>query len=682
MAAMAGATPSPVATYRIRVATGSSLCGGTMDSISITLVGSQGESPKFLLDKCGKDFSPGGVDEYEVSSPYDLGPILLVRLHKERYGIFPQTNWNCNFVDVTAPGGTVYRFPCYQWLVGYQTLELREGAAKTLSMDADNQLLLRHREKELQAKREAYKYKEYQPGWPKCLDADTVEDLHLNDRYSATKANAFNIQMVMAEIELKLKGLLDCKNSWRKLDDVRRAFWFYRSATAEYVSKHWAEDSFFGYQYLNGVNPVVIQRCTELPAKFPVTQEMVAKSLQKDTTLEQELKKGTIFVIDCQILEGAPGTVLNGSLQYVSAPLCLLHLNPQGEMIPIAIQLTQQPGPESPIFLPTDSEWDWALAKFWVRNSTFYIHEVLTHLLYTHLVVEVFLLATLHQLPTCHPVHKLLIPHFRHTLHINVLGRVNLFAPGGLIEQATGTGFRGVSHLLAKGLSTLTYSTLCLPDDLHNRGVESLPGYYYKEDGLKLWEAIKSFVSTIVGLYYKSDGAIKEDSELQAWVAEIFDQCFFRRESSGFPAHLETTAELTKYLTMVIFTCSIRHASVNNGQFDFGSWMPNYPSSMRKPPPTSKGGVTFQDVLDTLPDVSTTCNTLLILWLLSNEPGERRPLGCYPDEHFTEEGPKRAIAAFQKRLAEISEEIDKRNRGLPLPYHYLNPPEIENSTSI
>ncbi|KAM6453133.1 polyunsaturated fatty acid lipoxygenase ALOX15B-like [Liasis olivaceus] len=549
-------------------------------------------------------------------------------------------------------------------------------------MDANNQLLLQHRRYELLAKQEAYRYKDYQPGWPKCLDVDSVDQLHPNDQYSSIKANTFQIYLTAAEIELKLKGLLNYKSSWRKLDDIRRAFWFYRTPVSEYVSKHWDEDAFFGYQYLNGVSPGIIQRCPEIPAKFPVTQEMVAESLGTDTTLDKEVKEGHIFLIDCQILEGIPATSLNGSPQYVSAPLCLLRLTACGEMVPIAIQLTQQPGPKSPIFLPTDSEWDWALAKFWVRNSTFYIHEMLTHLLYTHLVVEVFLLATLRQLPRCHPVHKLLIPHFRYTLHINVLGRENLLAPNGMLDKVMGTGFQGLSQLVARGLSKLTYSTLCLPDELRDRGVESLPNYYYKEDGLKLWGAIESFVSGIISLYYPSDTAVEKDMELQAWVAEIFEKCFYQQQSSGFPAHLGTIAELTRYLTMVVFTCSVRHASVNNGQFDFGAWMPNYPSTMRKPPPESKGSVTFADILETLPDVSTSCQTLLILWLLSREPGDKRPLGYYPEEHFTEEGPKKVIAAFQKHLATISKEIEERNRHLLLPYNYLNPPEIENSISI
>lgn len=60
----------------------------------------------------------------------------------------------------------------------------------------------------------------------------------------------------------------------------------------------------------------------------------------------------------------------------------------------------------------------------------------------------------------------------------------------------------------------------------------------------------------------------------------------------------------------------------------------------------------------------------------------QRPLGTYPDEHFTEEAPRRSIAAFQSRLAQISKDIRERNKGLALPYAYMDPPLIENSVSI
>ncbi|XP_039355868.1 hydroperoxide isomerase ALOXE3-like [Mauremys reevesii] len=671
-----------MATYTVWVTTGQGLAASTCSAISITLVGAHGETPKHRLDHEGKDFAPGAVDIYEVPSAQNLGPIVLIRLHKEPYSFFPSDGWLCNCVQVTSPEGDTYRFPCYRWIEGYRTVELREGAAKTVSEDAQHPLLLQHRQEELKARREAYRWKEYAPGWPRCLDVATVDELDSNDKYSLTKTTIFTLRTIKTELELKLKGFSLCTGSWEKLEDIRKIFWCNKNPTSEYVSEHWQEDSFFGYQFLNGVNPVVMRKCTSLPENFPVTEEMVAGSLGEGTTLQDELKKGNIFLTDYKILEGIPTTQLNGKQQYLAAPLCLLHLTPGGQVIPLAIQLSQRPGPGSPIFLPSDPQWDWTLAKIWVRLANFHVHEVNTHLLEAHFLCEVYCMATLRQLPMCHPVYKLLIPHTRYTLHINTLARTNLIQPGGIFDKASSTGRDGMLRLLAKGVENVSYEALCLPDDLEARGVTLLPNYYYRDDGMRIWTAVESFVSGIIGLYYQSDATVEKDSELQAWVAEIFTEGFLGRKSSGVPSTLQTRAELIKFLTMIVYCSSARHAAVNSGQYDFAAWMPNTPSTLRAPPPTSKGTATLRSVLDTLPAVNATCALLSLLAVVSYEPGDLRPLGCYPEEHFTEAEPKRLIAAFQARLAEISKEIQQRNKSLPIRYPYLDPAEVQNSVSI
>ncbi|XP_062993460.1 hydroperoxide isomerase ALOXE3-like [Elgaria multicarinata webbii] len=671
-----------MALYKVQVATGDILLAGTYSSISITLIGARGESPKQLLDHPGRDFIRGAVGEYEVLCEHDLGPILMIRLHKEPYLFFPSDSWFCSYVKVKTPQGETYHFPSYQWLEGYSTLSLREGTAKRVADDSGNPLLLEHRAEQLKKRQECYGWKEYAPGWPRCLDVATTTDLDSNSKYLFTMTTVFAMRTAKSEFELRLKGFSNLRESWQSLDDIRKVFWFNKNAVSEYVADHWMDDDFFGSQYLNGVNPVIIQKCTKIPENFPVTQEMVAGSLGESTNLQEELKKGNIFIVDYKILKDIPTCELDGEQQYIEAPLCLLHLNLKGQMMPVAIQISQTPGPENPIFLPSDSQWDWTLAKIWVRLANFHVHEVNTHLLEAHFLGEVYAMATLHQLPMCHPIYKLLIPHTRYIFHINTLARTGLLQAGGLLDKAAATGRDGMLELLARGTQATTYTSLCLPDDFKARGVDSLPNYYYRDDGMKIWTAIEKYVSGIVKFYYRCNKAVKDDPELQAWVHEIFTEAFLSRTSSGAPSSLETSSELIKFLTMIIFCCSARHAAVNSGQFDFAVWMPNTPSTLRQPPPKVKGTASLESVLNTLPDVSSTCALLVVLSVVSSELGDLRRLGNYPDEHFTEEEPKRHIATFQARLAEISKEIEERNQALPIGYLYMNPAEVENSITV
>ncbi len=50
------------------------------------------------------------------------------------------------------------------------------------------------------------------------------------------------------------------------------------------------EDDFFGYQLLNGSNPMMLRQCTELPQNFVVTNAMVQPFLESGTSLTLEMK--------------------------------------------------------------------------------------------------------------------------------------------------------------------------------------------------------------------------------------------------------------------------------------------------------------------------------------------------------------------------------------------------------
>ncbi|XP_022380400.1 arachidonate 15-lipoxygenase B isoform X1 [Enhydra lutris kenyoni] len=677
-----------MAEFSVRVSTGDAIGAGTWNKIAVSIVGTRGETPPLRLDHPGKEFSAGAVEDFQVESPQDVGPVLLLRVHKAPLllsapvGAVARDAWFCRWIQLSPPRGAPLRFPCYQWLEGAGSLALRAGAAKVSWAD-DHPILRQQRQEELQARQDSYHWKTYSPGWPRCLDEKSVKDLDLNIKYSVMKNSCFYLKVSSAFMELKLKGLLDRKGLWKSLREMRTMLNFRKTPAAEYVVKHWQEDAFFASQFLNGLNPVLIRRCRHLPENFPVTDDMVAPVLGPGTSLQAELERGSLFLVDHGILSSVHTNVVNGKPQFSAAPMTLLYQRPGGgPLLPLAIQLSRSPGPDSPIFLPSDSKWDWLLAKTWVRNAEFSVHEAVTHLLHAHLLPEVFTVATLRQLPHCHPLFKLLIPHTRYTLHINTLARELLIAPGQVVDRSTGIGVRGFSELIQRNMQQLSYSVLCLPEDIRARGVEDIPNYYYRNDGLKIWGAVESFVSEIIHIYYPSDTAVQDDPELQAWVREIFSEGFLGRESSGVPSALETREALVQYVTMVIFNSSAKHYAVSAGQFDSCIWMPNLPPTMQLPPPTSKGQTRPEGFLATLPPVSATSDIIIALWLLSQEPGDRRPLGTYPDEHFTEEAPRRSIATFQNRLAQISREIRDRNQGLELPYTYLDPPLIENSVSI
>jgi hypothetical protein len=93
---------------------------------------------------------------------------------------------------------------------------------------------------------------------------------------------------------------------------------------------------------------------------------------------------------------------------------------------------------------------------------------------------------------------------------------------------------------------------------------------------------------------------VLEDPEVQAWWAEV--------KSKGHPdvktgwIDPKDIASLARILTIIAWTASAFHAAVNFNQYDYSAWMPNKPSFIRRPIPTSG------DDLQVHPQASCTSN--------------------------------------------------------------------------
>ncbi|NXX63707.1 LX12B protein, partial [Scopus umbretta] len=208
-----------MAVYKVKVATGDILEAGTKNSISITLVGSRGESHRTTINY---RFLPGTVSkDLTVHCEQDLGAIILIRLHKWR--LFLEDAWFCKDVRVTAPDGTLYHFPCYQWLEGVTMMEFREGSGKKL-VDDELEILKEHRRQELKARQEAYQWKTFTEGWPRCLNVASILELDSNIQFSCVRATNFNGILIFQGASHLLSGFLLRPTSWKSLDEMRSIF--------------------------------------------------------------------------------------------------------------------------------------------------------------------------------------------------------------------------------------------------------------------------------------------------------------------------------------------------------------------------------------------------------------------------------------------------------------------------
>ncbi|TKS68301.1 Hydroperoxide isomerase ALOXE3 [Collichthys lucidus] len=667
--------------YEVFITTAKQAQAMTTNNVFIKLVGTDGESKRTWLKsfKGSAAFYPGTETKFSVSCPASLGKLVLIEVDKKPLLLFPEDAWFPSKVKVNSPEGDIYNFPIHRWILDSEVQLFREGTALRIS-DDDHHLGKYSREKELKKREELYGWDVYKEGLPHCMKGDNPLCLPAEVRFSFTKTTEFLFTASTGLTELQLKGLSRSKKSWSNLDDIGKVFCNKTTDISEYVQQHWKDDAFFGFQYLNGVNPILIQRCTDLPKNLPVTDDMVF--IQGGGSLMEEMQKGNIFLCDYKRLDGVTPNVINGKKQYLMAPLVLLHKTPEDKLMPIAIQLKQTPADDNPIFFPTDSEYDWLMAKMFVRSADFNEHQLNVHLLRTHLLAEVFAVSLLRNVPMVHPLYKLLIPHTRYTLQINNLARLVLISKTGVFTEFSASGGEGMITILQRSLSTMTYSSLCIPDDITERGMEAVPNFYYRDDGLRLWDIIHRFVNGVLGHYYKSDDEVCQDPELQKWIQDIFEHGFLSQASTGVPQKFGTVAELVKFVTMVIFCCSGQHSAVNSGQYDYGGWMPNTPISLQRPPPTTKGTASEATMLQTFPDINTTAQGMATMWLLSKQSSDFVALGKYPEEHFFEEVPCKLIKDFQGELEILSTVIKSRNTNLEVPYRYMDPLLLENSVAI
>ncbi|XVE72662.1 hypothetical protein DITRI_Ditri11bG0056400 [Diplodiscus trichospermus] len=372
----------------------------------------------------------------------------------------------------------------------------------------------------------------------------------------------------------------------------------------------------FGRQMLAGTNPVRIRRA---------------------------VKEDSVFVLEHYDYLLPFLNMINGTGVCAYATRTYL-LKFSGSLEPIAIEL-RLPDPNSSksvIFAPydDDDDWCWVFAKLHVAANDAAYHQLVSHWLHTHAVIEPVIIATRRQLSVMHPIRRLLDPHFKDTLHVNALTRGIFLNAGGILETALFTGEFSM-QLSSQLYKQCRLEDQALPNDIVKRGMAVkeeeedddnddddddyddddddenvrnketkekpaekkeenaathetqktkvkrpagvkliLKDYPYAKDGTGIWDAIETWVRDYCEYFYVNDDAVKKDDKIQTWWSEIRDVGHGDQKEGWYG--ITTRENLVKALTTLIWITSGLHAAVNFGQYAYAGWHPNRPTLLRK----------------------------------------------------------------------------------------------------
>ncbi|XP_022771562.1 probable linoleate 9S-lipoxygenase 4 [Durio zibethinus] len=234
----------------------------------------------------------------------------------------------------------------------------------------------------------------------------------------------------------------------------------------------WVKGKEFGRQMLAGTNPVRIRRLLSSPKDKELSPDLsgtnrLPEEVLKNSHVKEAMEKKRAYILEHYHYLLPFLNMINGKGVCAYATRTILAAG--DALKPIAIEL-RLPDPNGSMVVFPHHTFEWELAKFHVAANDAAYHQLVSHWLHTHAVIEPFIIATRRQLSVMHPIHRLLDPHFKDTLHINAIARGVFLNAGGILEKTLFTGEFSMqlsSHLYKQW----RFEDQALPKDLEKRGM-------------------------------------------------------------------------------------------------------------------------------------------------------------------------------------------------------------------
>ncbi|KAF3454481.1 hypothetical protein FNV43_RR04928 [Rhamnella rubrinervis] len=279
----------------------------------------------------------------------------------------------------------------------------------------------------------------------------------------------------------------------------------------------WKTDEEFAKEMLAGINPE-FPPASKLEHKVygdhtsKISKEHIEHNLS-GLSVNEAIKNNKLFILDHHDTLMPYLRRINTTHTRTYASRTLLFLKDDGTLKPVAIELSL-PNPHgdplgciSKVYTPANQGVKgsfWLLAKGYVAVNDSGYHQLISHWLKAHAVIEPFVIATNRQLSVIHRIYKLLHPHFRDTMNINAVGRQILINAGGALESTVFPAKYSL-EMSSKVYKNWVFPDQALPVDLIKRGMAVqdansphglrllIEDYPYAVDGLEIWSAINTW---------------------------------------------------------------------------------------------------------------------------------------------------------------------------------------------
>lgn len=475
--------------------------------------------------------------------------------------------------------------------------------------------------------------------------------------------------------------------------DPFRVFFNDAVRVPDFILDHANDDAEMCRQLLQGANPHCIAVVTD-PRSLPDGLRALTPQGQDLASLSSARR---LFVCDYEKLLAIGDAAEIKRVGYHSyagmvtyAPILLVYKHVQegkeDELRIAGIQLTRHEDRPNDIYTPdSDRPNKYKLAKMHTACADMQYQEWIYHLGLAHLINEPFAIARHNAFQAPHAIGQFLEPHYRDTIGINFLARRTLVSPvTPFTDKVFSPGCAGALKMVLAAWKSYDFFKFSGPELLAARGfdgsrADGIDGYYYRDDTLLLWDAIFEYAKNVVDETYPDDNAVAADPVLTKWAQEMTDPA--RAGVPGFPMAFDSKALLVRTLTVLIHNSSAMHSAVNYPQMDYQAYLPNRSPSLVQAVPEGAGDVDDALIRATYPGQFTAHFQAMFSYILTL-PGQQ------PLTELVPIGPRYVAAheAFQRRLREIEDHLNKRNAELAakgkVPYVYLLPTRVASSVAI